>query len=311
MLWEGFVALKGQTGYCEFHRALRENRTVVFEEYYAPYQTLSEVRAYPSEEGLTVCFRDVTEARKTEESLRVSEERFRTIARATTDVVWDWDLEADSLWTSDSIEPVFGYTMADGSRPPGFVASKRLRRKRQNATQFKSFLRSFRLKSRATRLPKYQECEHQILCLRLVVRPVHWFKAVSGHRLSASCDSDGSARLVCAQHIDRAHKLSTGLRLALPDCATFTGQRRRFLAPACCCHLKQRKCVANLPVWIFQRRQMTSRVRHAAGAIDCVSLCDVSSALYRIRLKVQVVDKVLLLANCSKTKFRLQAIGSQ
>lgn len=117
LLWEEFGALKGQIGYCEFHRAVRENRTVVFEEYYAPYQTLFEVRAYPSTEGLTVYFRDVTEARKTEESLRISEQRFRTIARATTDVVWDWNLEEDTLWASDSIEPVFGYTMADFSGP--------------------------------------------------------------------------------------------------------------------------------------------------------------------------------------------------
>ncbi len=117
VIWDEFGALRGQIGYCEFHRALRENRTVVFEEYYAPHQTLSEVRASPSGEGLTVYFRDVTEARKTEESLRISEQRFRTIARATTDVVWDWNLEDDSLWASDSIEPVFGYTTADFSGP--------------------------------------------------------------------------------------------------------------------------------------------------------------------------------------------------
>jgi diguanylate cyclase (GGDEF)-like protein/PAS domain S-box-containing protein len=117
VLWDEFDGLKGQIGYWEFHRAVRENRTVVFEEYYAPYQTLSEVRAYPSDEGLTVYFRDVTEARKTEESLRISEERFRTIARATTYVVWDWNLEDDSSWASDSIEPVFGCTVADFSGP--------------------------------------------------------------------------------------------------------------------------------------------------------------------------------------------------
>jgi diguanylate cyclase (GGDEF)-like protein/PAS domain S-box-containing protein len=117
VLWDEFGALKGQIGYCEFHRAVRENRTVVFEEYYAPYQTLSEVRAYPSDEGLTVYFRDVTDARQTEESLRISEERFRTIARATTDVVWDWNLEDDTLWASDSIESVFGYTVTDFSGP--------------------------------------------------------------------------------------------------------------------------------------------------------------------------------------------------
>jgi PAS domain S-box-containing protein len=31
VLWGEFAALQGQIGYCEFHRALRENRTVVFE----------------------------------------------------------------------------------------------------------------------------------------------------------------------------------------------------------------------------------------------------------------------------------------
>lgn len=117
VLWDEFSALKGQIGYCEFHRAVHENRTVVFEEHYAPYQTLSELRAYPSDEGLTVYFRDITEARKTEEALRVSEERFRTIARATTDVVWDWNLEDDTLWISDTIEPTFGYATTDFSGP--------------------------------------------------------------------------------------------------------------------------------------------------------------------------------------------------
>lgn len=117
VLWEEFNALEGQIGYREFHRALREQRTVVFEEYYAPYQCWSEVRAYPSDEGLTVYFRDVTQARRNDESLRVSEERFRIITRVTTDVVWDWNLVDDTLWASDSVESVFGYAMADFSGP--------------------------------------------------------------------------------------------------------------------------------------------------------------------------------------------------
>jgi len=117
VLWDEFDALKGQIGYREFHRALRDEHTVVFEEYYAPYQVWSEVRAYPSPEGLAVYFRDITAARRTEESLRLSEERFRTIARATTDVVWDWNLDDDTLWVSDSVEAVFGYAPAEFSGP--------------------------------------------------------------------------------------------------------------------------------------------------------------------------------------------------
>ncbi|MFL6673959.1 MAG: EAL domain-containing protein [Massilia sp.] len=116
VLWDEFGALKGQIGYCEFHRALRENRTVVFEEYYAQYEMLCEVRAYPSDEGLAVYFRDITQARNTEESLRISEERFRIIARSTTDVVWDWDIKTDTLWQSESIHDLFGYTPAEFAR---------------------------------------------------------------------------------------------------------------------------------------------------------------------------------------------------
>lgn len=117
VLWDEFSALKGQIGYRELHRALREQRTVVFEEYYAPYRSWSEVRAYPADDGLTVYFRDISEARRAAEALRLSEERFRTIARATTDVVWDWDLERDTLWISDSVEAVFGYPVADFCGP--------------------------------------------------------------------------------------------------------------------------------------------------------------------------------------------------
>jgi diguanylate cyclase (GGDEF)-like protein/PAS domain S-box-containing protein len=118
IVWEEFRPDKSQIGYRELHRALRENVTVVYEEYAERLQILAEVRAYPSEEGLTVYFRDITEARKAAESLRISEERFRTIARSTTDVVWDWDLERDTLWVSDSMERVFGYSAKDFSGPP-------------------------------------------------------------------------------------------------------------------------------------------------------------------------------------------------
>jgi diguanylate cyclase (GGDEF)-like protein/PAS domain S-box-containing protein len=117
VVWDEFSPHKVQIGYCELHRAVRENVTVVYEEYNPGLQLLVEVRAYPSEEGLTVYFRDITEARKIEESLRISEERFRTIARSTTDVVWDWDLGHGTLWASESMERVFGYTTKDFSGP--------------------------------------------------------------------------------------------------------------------------------------------------------------------------------------------------
>ena len=46
---------------------------------------------------------DVTERER-------NEERFQLIARATSDAVWDWDLETGITWRSDSVFNVFGYT---------------------------------------------------------------------------------------------------------------------------------------------------------------------------------------------------------
>jgi phosphoserine phosphatase RsbU/P len=47
--------------------------------------------------------------KRTEEALRRSEERYRLVMRATSDIIWDWDLETDSLHWSDAVEQVLGY----------------------------------------------------------------------------------------------------------------------------------------------------------------------------------------------------------
>ncbi len=53
--------------------------------------------------------RDITERRYAEESLRVSETRFRLIARATGNAVWEWDTAGEQEWWSDGLAEVFGY----------------------------------------------------------------------------------------------------------------------------------------------------------------------------------------------------------
>lgn len=53
--------------------------------------------------------RDITERKKIEEKLFDSEHRFKLIAKATADTIWDWNLVNDKLWWSDGIETLFGY----------------------------------------------------------------------------------------------------------------------------------------------------------------------------------------------------------
>lgn len=53
--------------------------------------------------------RDITSRKDSEEALRKSDERFQHLARATNDVVGDWNLLTHELWWNENIYTQFGY----------------------------------------------------------------------------------------------------------------------------------------------------------------------------------------------------------
>jgi PAS domain S-box-containing protein len=61
--------------------------------------------------------RDISARKLADAALRESEARFKLVARAVSDVVWDWDLMTDLLWWSDGFKTTFGYTT--GATEPG------------------------------------------------------------------------------------------------------------------------------------------------------------------------------------------------
>jgi diguanylate cyclase (GGDEF)-like protein/PAS domain S-box-containing protein len=65
-IWERFPDAVGGRYYTEYHRAVADNRSVSFEEHYAPLNLWTEIRAYPSEEGLAIYFLDVSERKNAE-----------------------------------------------------------------------------------------------------------------------------------------------------------------------------------------------------------------------------------------------------
>ncbi len=57
--------------------------------------------------------RDLSEQKQTERELRTSIERFELVARATNDVLWDWDLRTNRLWWSEAFPARYGYRPED------------------------------------------------------------------------------------------------------------------------------------------------------------------------------------------------------
>ena len=64
-------------------------------------------------DGRTVRFvgttRDVTESRRAEQALREAAERYRLVAHATNDAIWDWNLASDHILWNEAVQTLFGY----------------------------------------------------------------------------------------------------------------------------------------------------------------------------------------------------------
>jgi len=71
-LWDSIPGSTETVFYEEYHRAMETQEPVSFDAYYEPLDTWFEARAFPSESGLSVYLRDVTEQRELERRQRES-----------------------------------------------------------------------------------------------------------------------------------------------------------------------------------------------------------------------------------------------
>ncbi|MEW5923919.1 MAG: PAS domain-containing protein [Candidatus Zixiibacteriota bacterium] len=63
--------------------------------------------------GMLISGVDITEQKKAEEALQMSEERYARAQRAANIGSWDWNIETGELHWSDRIEPIFGFAQGE------------------------------------------------------------------------------------------------------------------------------------------------------------------------------------------------------
>lgn len=108
-LWDLYDDALELEFYRQYHKAVREQETVHFEEYYPATDNWFEVSAYPSELGLSVFFKDITERYKAIREIELSNERFMKVAEVSKDAIWDFNVKRETLIWGDGLKKLFGY----------------------------------------------------------------------------------------------------------------------------------------------------------------------------------------------------------
>jgi PAS domain S-box-containing protein len=78
-IWTEFPEGVGQVFYHAYYKAVETQEFQFLEEYYPPYGLWFENRIYPSKEGLSIFFHDITNRKRAELALYESEEKYRSI----------------------------------------------------------------------------------------------------------------------------------------------------------------------------------------------------------------------------------------
>ncbi|MEB2780968.1 PAS domain S-box protein [Algoriphagus sp. C2-6-M1] len=107
-VWEEFPDAIDTDFYRQYHQAMETGETVNFEEYYPTLDMWIEVSVYPSENGLSIYFKDISLKKAADIRLLEANERFELVTKATNDAIWDWDIENDNFNRSNNIHKMLG-----------------------------------------------------------------------------------------------------------------------------------------------------------------------------------------------------------
>jgi PAS domain S-box-containing protein len=114
VLWDVFEEAVELDFYDQYHKAVDQQVTVQFEAFYPPQQMWLEVSAYPSEEGLSVYFKDVSQRKQTQQELQEKEAQLRNIANNIDGMVHRYRLYPDGsdefMFASEGVEDLHEVT---------------------------------------------------------------------------------------------------------------------------------------------------------------------------------------------------------
>lgn len=109
--WVEYPEAKGSVFANAYARALKEQTALEIEDYYQPFDRWFENRIYPSKDGLSIFFHDITDRKKAELALREQERLTSAITNTTPALIYLHDMETQSnVYSNSGIEQLLGFS---------------------------------------------------------------------------------------------------------------------------------------------------------------------------------------------------------
>lgn len=108
-IWKEFPHGIDQPFYHAYYRAMETQEYQYLEEYYLPFNKWFENHIYPSKDGLTIFFKDVTDIKQITIALKHKEEKYRSIIEQASDGIVITDMEGIIVEVNKSIQQMIGY----------------------------------------------------------------------------------------------------------------------------------------------------------------------------------------------------------
>ena len=113
-LWQAYREAIPLKFFTEYHRAIESNVSVRFEEYFPPLALWLEVAAFPSGQGLSVYFKDVTERKHATDLLKEEKQRYSELFNLSPLPQWVFDVHTLSfLDVNEAAIAHYGYSRAE------------------------------------------------------------------------------------------------------------------------------------------------------------------------------------------------------
>jgi len=110
-LWEVYGDALDSRSYKQYHRAVASGHSVHFEDFYPKFNRWYEVSAYPSPNGLSVYFKDITERKLSEIRIKESEKKYSELFHLSPLPMWVFDAKSSLfLDVNNAAIKHYGYT---------------------------------------------------------------------------------------------------------------------------------------------------------------------------------------------------------